>query len=267
MQINLSFAKFFAFNGKKKESEEVPPVVENDNRTLKQLEHEKLLLETKLLDLDLIKKKAEVEKAKKVLWRIQAMAGLGFAFAVSVFQLLGPIINFFDARTKQYEFQLNSSMVALIDKPSATLNEKIRAINLLSYYEYNSIPVLTYYIETDQDQVRNAAIKILTDIFRFSEKKEESFERVLQSLSNFISIIDSEKQFYAYKGYITFFQDIMSDLSTEELDKLSKLIKSNQGALNKLNPATFAPANADLIMKIEQEKSKRWKGSFFSFFF
>ncbi len=182
-------------------------------------EIEKLYLEIKHLRFDYEVK----EKNKKWSKLLTANSFLGYILALMIasFQVMNPIANYFKERSARYRFQLNSEMISLInsEKDSET---RLRAATMLTYYNYNSIPILLYFMESGDEE---ATVDLTAKVFRKLSKIEadSSFTEITKSFGLLTKRIGNEedaRELTVFKRYLKLFQELKSSFSGEQREKI-----------------------------------------------
>lgn len=193
----------------------------------------KLELEIQLLE------KEVAAKSKRVTWwdKLKMYSGWIAAlltFAVSVWgDLYEPISTYLEKRKEKTEFDLNQGMISLVIGKGDNPKAKREAITLLSYYEYNSIPILMYFLETDKnDTTKRATVGAIEKILARSKRKKEITEELVASFRLFMSKTtrDDSNTFKRLLELFTKIDKHMERRQQEEIDTL--LINKRKSVFN-----------------------------------
>lgn len=167
-------------------------------------------------ELDKIKKEIELLeielKLKRSKWnRLAAWSGWIAAIVLLIsnsFGVFQSMVTYYDKRAEQTEFNLNQGIITLVTDKNVELEQRIKIITLLSYYEYNSLPTLIYFLERDKNRdVRNAVVESLKRILRNSRRKDAIINELSNSFLLFLGRVKEKTEFPIYVTYLRLFQD------------------------------------------------------------
>lgn len=130
-----------------------------DNKSIHDLEKEKLQVEVEILKVQLAKDLPDV-KPKKWFDKLADFARkwsalmLGTVTLISaIFGVFIPLSEYLDERRNALKYNLNENMIGFVDDMMSDDDETAnRGIMMLSYYEINSIPILLYFLSRSESE-------------------------------------------------------------------------------------------------------------------
>lgn len=163
-----------------------------DKKTLQDLEKEKLQAEVDILKAQLA---AEYPDARSPKWydKLAMFARKWSAFILgsvtlisAIFGVFIPLTQYLDERRNALKYDLNENMIGFVeDLSSDDPKEAQRGIEMLGYYEMNSIPILLYTLSKEEkpenDNMNSLRSKIIENIhwIHFDNKRNDIVEMVM----------------------------------------------------------------------------------------
>jgi hypothetical protein len=157
-----------------------------NNKTIEQLENEKLQAEIDILHARLAKEFPE-EKRQRWYDKLAEFARKWAAFVLgtvtlisAIFGVFVPLAEYLEERRNALKYALNENMIGFVDDMMSGDTEKVnRGIMMLSYYEINSIPILLYSLsESESGATRQKIIENIHWI-HFDNKNNGIVEMIL----------------------------------------------------------------------------------------
>ena len=139
------------------------------DKTLEQLEKEKIQAEINILEARLIKEFPEDKPAGRM-DRLAEFASKWSTFILrsitlvsAIFGIFVPLSDYLAQQQKALEYELNENMIGFINDLN-TDSLANRGVVMLSYYEVNSIPILLFYLETSGNEAIEFRAKLIETI-------------------------------------------------------------------------------------------------------